>query len=79
MTYVTNIQHPQSNEEILPDLRGRSYNKQHEERIKQGCVLFTQSVLAACIAIGVGVGLAHTRIIDNTSQSIASYLLEVTQ
>ena len=77
MTNVTIIKHPNTNEEILRDLRGRSINTQHQEWIKQGCVLFTQSVLTACLACGVGIGLAHSEILDHPAEVSAAILKEV--
>ncbi len=77
MTSVTNIKHPNTNEEILRDLCGRSNNQEQQEWTEQGCVRLSQGLLAACLTFGVGFGLAYTEILDQPAAVTSALLKEV--
>ena len=45
MTKVSTSTHPNTNAEILRDLRGRSNNTKQQEWLKQNCILLSQGLL----------------------------------
>ena len=77
MTNVNNIKHPNTNEEVLRNLRGRSNHKKHQEWFKQGCLLLAQAVFTVSFACGVGSVLAHKGLLDTPAQATANSICEL--